>query len=210
MTPIEKNIIVVDEQGNRYEATWPRRAKGLVKNGRARFVSENMICLACPPNNILEDNNMSDIIENIKETKNTEAVESESAKQDSNIAYVLKQMELIREQTDYLNNALDKLSQMGDGDSGQPGAPGDIQGEAKAKAICDIVKCRETTNQKLLDFYERLYDDSKQKNTHNEKLEFISSIMNNPALPMEQKQMFLENKEYLESIFSEGGLADNG
>jgi len=42
-TPIEKNIIVVDEQGNEYEATYPKRAKGLVKNGRARFVDENKI-----------------------------------------------------------------------------------------------------------------------------------------------------------------------
>ena len=46
---MEKNIIVVDEQGNQYEATYPKRAKGLVKNGRARFVDEHTICLACPP-----------------------------------------------------------------------------------------------------------------------------------------------------------------
>ena len=45
MTPIEKNIIVVDEQGKTYEATYPKRAKGLVKNGRARFIDENKICL---------------------------------------------------------------------------------------------------------------------------------------------------------------------
>ena len=30
MIPIEKNIVVVDEQGNEYEATYPKRAKGLV------------------------------------------------------------------------------------------------------------------------------------------------------------------------------------
>ena len=36
--PIEKNISVVDEQGNEYEATYPKRAKGLVKSGRARFI----------------------------------------------------------------------------------------------------------------------------------------------------------------------------
>ena len=61
-TPIEKNVIVVDEQGNEYEATYPKRAKGLVKNGRARFVSENKICLACPPNEYLEDNKMAEKI----------------------------------------------------------------------------------------------------------------------------------------------------
>ena len=58
MPPIEKNIQVVDEQGNIYEATYPKRAKGLVKNGRARFINENTICLACPPE-IMEDKKMS-------------------------------------------------------------------------------------------------------------------------------------------------------
>ena len=62
VTPIEKNIIVVDEQGNEYEATYPKRAKGLVKNGRARFVDENKICLACPPDKILEEEKMSNNI----------------------------------------------------------------------------------------------------------------------------------------------------
>ena len=57
MTPIEKNVIVVDEQGNILEATYPKRAKGLVKKGRARFISESTICLACPPKNT-EENEM--------------------------------------------------------------------------------------------------------------------------------------------------------
>ncbi len=57
-----KNVIVVDEQGNEYEATYPKRAKGFVKNGRARFVDENKICLACPPDKILEEENMSNNI----------------------------------------------------------------------------------------------------------------------------------------------------
>ena len=59
-TPIEKNVIVVDAQGNEYEATYPKRAKGLVKNGRARFVGENKICLACPPDKILEEEKMEE------------------------------------------------------------------------------------------------------------------------------------------------------
>ena len=57
--PITKNIRVIDEQGNEHEATDPKRAKGLVKNGRARFVDENKICLACPPDKILEEEKMS-------------------------------------------------------------------------------------------------------------------------------------------------------
>ena len=44
-----KTISVVDIYGNKYEATYPKRAKGLVKKGRARFVDETTICLARPP-----------------------------------------------------------------------------------------------------------------------------------------------------------------
>ena len=62
MTPIEKNVIVVDEQGKILESTYPKRAKGLVKKGRARFIAENKICLACPPNIFLEENKMENNI----------------------------------------------------------------------------------------------------------------------------------------------------
>ena len=48
MTPIEKNIIVVDEQGNELHRTYARRAKGLVKKGRAHFVGDDTICLTDP------------------------------------------------------------------------------------------------------------------------------------------------------------------
>ena len=47
MTPIIKNIRVVDESGKEYESTYPKRAKGLVKSGRAHFIDENCICLLC-------------------------------------------------------------------------------------------------------------------------------------------------------------------
>lgn len=80
-----------------------------------------------------------------------------------NIDYVLLQIAKIQEQTEYLNNALEKLSVMGDGDSGDCGAPGNIQGQAKANAIADVVKCRETTNQHMLSLYEKIYDDLKNK-----------------------------------------------
>ncbi len=55
-TPIEKNIIIVDEQGKAYGATYPKRAKGLVKNGRARYVDDTTICLARPPMKKSEEN----------------------------------------------------------------------------------------------------------------------------------------------------------
>jgi len=79
-----------------------------------------------------------------------------------NIDYVLSQIAKMQEQTEYLNTALEKLSVMGDGDSGDCGAPGNIQGQAKANAIADIVKYRETTNQRILSLYEKMYDDLKE------------------------------------------------
>ena len=152
MTPIEKYIIVVDEKGNEYEATYPKRAKGLVKAGRARFIDENKICLACPPDIYLEDNNM---------TENTINVKNESI---YNIEFILNQIAKLQDQTEYLNTTLEKLSELGDGDSGGPGAPGNILGMEKAKAIGDVVRCRETTNQQLLAFYEKIYDDLRPVN----------------------------------------------
>lgn len=178
MTPIEKNIIVVDEYGNEYEATYPKRAKGLVKNGRARFIAENKICLACPPKNELEDNDMS---------------EESKIKSVYNIEYILSQIEKIQEQTDYLNNALEKLSQMGDGDSGNPGAPGNIQGKAKAQAIGDIVRCRETTNQKMLSLYEKMYDDLKQIPSEREKIvAMLVGQLENSKVPDTTKDYIME------------------
>ena len=59
VAPIAKNVIVVDENGNQYEATYPKRARNLVKNGRARYIDDNKICLACPPSIELEEDEMS-------------------------------------------------------------------------------------------------------------------------------------------------------
>lgn len=178
MTPIIKNVCVVDDQGNQYEATYPRRAKGLVKNGRARFLSENIICLACPPsqilrggrqmdmhacppgsllrgNKILEDHDMS---ENIQRTEN---VNLQNEGSDQYITRILELTEQMQLQTDYINNAIGCLSQMPNGDSGAPGAPGDIMGEAKARAYENIVRSREETNRMILTMYMQIYNDCK-------------------------------------------------
>jgi hypothetical protein len=61
MIPITKNIAVTDQSGIDYEPTYLRRAKGLVKSGRARWVDEEHICLTCPPERFeTEDNNMNE------------------------------------------------------------------------------------------------------------------------------------------------------
>lgn len=143
MTPIEKNVIVTDEHGNIYEATYPKRAKGLVKNGRARFVDKNTICLACPPNQNLEDIKMN---ENITEKSTILSME-----------YVLKQIEAVLFDTSHITKAFEKLGEMGNSLG-----PDDYAGQAKAEAIGNVVSCRETTNQQLLKLYEKMYDDLKK------------------------------------------------
>lgn len=155
-----KNIIVVDANGKKIGTTYLKRAKGLIKQGRARFLTQNTLCLACPPNQNLEDNDMSEqTIENIG-TENTgvENVMPDSIAEDNTVIngkysmeYCLGQIERIGRQTEYLNQVISELRQL-DNDSSCA---------QKAMALGDIVKCRETTNQQMLRFYEKMYDDLK-------------------------------------------------
>lgn len=132
-----KTIAVVDEQGNTYEATYPKRARGLVKKGRARFVSESMICLVRPPK--LEDQRMS----------NTVTFEQ-----------IFAQLNKIVDSNAFFEKALHTLASMTSQNIPTDSyAPGDIAGQARAQAVADICRARETTNQQLIRFYEKMYDD---------------------------------------------------
>ena len=150
MIPIEKNIAVVDEQGNVYEATYLKRAKGLVKNGRARFVNENTICLACPPNISLEDITMSD---------NKEVISNTPEKSALTINYLLGKIEEISSDQSLAMAAITELGNM------KSGGPGDLGMGEQARAVGEIVKARETTNQRLIALYEKMYDDLSAKQT---------------------------------------------
>lgn len=271
MEPIEKNVSVIDEYGNEYEATYPKRAKGLVKKGRARFVDDNTICLACPPD-IMEDTKMSDNniktkvnetaepiedvekieeiekieemsgldeaadllpkdtendqletavteylrVHNDKSPKNTDGAEKvlelyqkisvsglpysdkepllkkllsewkkivedisetaalEKEQPELSIGYILSQIEKIQQDNEYIYKALETLSGIVSGQG-----PADVAGEGKANGIAATVKCRETTNQKLIAFYEKLYDDIKPpKSTKEMALEIVSQAVN--------------------------------
>lgn len=139
-----KNIIVVDSQGKKCGATYLKRAKGLVKQGRARFLAQNMLCLACPPDQDLEDNMMSE--------QTNEIIEKENRTEDKySMEYCLTQIEHLAHQTDYLDQAILELKQL---DS-------DPFCGHKAAAISDVIKSRETTNQQLINFYMNMYDDLK-------------------------------------------------
>ena len=78
--PIEKNVIVTDEFGKEIGRTYPRRARGLVKNGRAEYASDCEIRLlqrhTLAPENT-EDLIMSNVINfNAREFRFDEAVEN--------------------------------------------------------------------------------------------------------------------------------------
>ena len=141
---MEKNIQVVDEAGNLYEPTWPKRAKGLVKHGRARFVDENKICLARPPVMKTEDKQMGNTNNNFGEMT---------------VQDILVRIASIVNQTSYIAEVAEALKSMGDGDSGDMYSPGNVMGQAKAEALGAIVTTRETTNQQILKLYEKMYDD---------------------------------------------------
>ena len=171
-TPIEKNIIVVDEQGKVYEATYPKRAKGLVKNGRARFVAENKICLACPPNENLEDNKMSENT-NINIEQNTNPVTARE---------ILEQIKNLQEQMTSLKetqNALFAVDTMDEFEDGQLVRSVNCElVESQIEAIKTVFHEREKTLNSLLDFYKNIYNDvyEKEKKQREEKIELIKSL----------------------------------
>ncbi|MBE6935896.1 MAG: hypothetical protein E7458_05270 [Ruminococcaceae bacterium] len=145
---MEKNVIVVDEQGNQIGVTYPKRAKGLVKNGRARYVDDSTICLACPPNQYLEDKTMTEEImnQNIEETTHNAVSPAVY-----DLAYILRQLENIAADNAYLIDALHQLKRKEDG--------------TFAIGIGNAVEARERTNQKLIEFYQEIYRDMKQSAT---------------------------------------------
>lgn len=169
-TPIEKNVIVVDEQGNEYEATYPKRAKGLVKNGRARFVGENKICLACPPDKILEKNKM-------EENKLT-------AKE------IFIQLTVLQKQL--TENSQTSLHRLGDAIGYAYGEDGDERDCEHIAEICDVFNTRELTLLKMLQMYEKMYDDV--QNEEAKKISLVKSAFDNNMAMINDSDLETEDK----------------
>ena len=171
----QKTVRVTDEAGGEYEATYPKRARGLVKHGRARFTDESQtaIILTCPPdqNMILEDNTMNEQINNIENTEAT-AVET-AANEKYTYEYALKQIELITGQMDHIQNAISALAHLHN-----EATPTGGSARFVADGIADVVKCRETTAQKLIDFYAKMYEDLKPRTTvqQTDRAEFMNWV----------------------------------
>ena len=160
MIPIEKNIHVVDDQNNQYESTYLKRAKGLVKKGRAYFVDETTICLTSPLLNKTEELNMSENIESIEAHQG--CLNSKTNAKYS-IDYILEQIEKIAAQTEYLTRAFDALITIKDEFIGEHITMPPLTGQAQAQAIGDAVKSRESTNQQILKLYEKMYEELRPK-----------------------------------------------
>ena len=166
----QKTVRVTDEAGQEYEATYPKRAKGLVKHGRARFTDESQtaIILTCPPNQnlILEDPIMTEQINYTEAAENT-------ATETYTYEYALKQLELITNQTDHIHLAISELGRLEN-----EGTPAGGSADSVAKSIADVVKCRETTAQKLIDFYAKMYEDLKPRTAvqQTDRAEFMNWV----------------------------------
>ena len=71
-----------------------------------------------------------------------------------NFHILLRLLEQLQTENDYMRDAFEQLSKIPNN-----AIPGDIANQAKAIAISDLAKRREKTNQKLLETYQKLYDD---------------------------------------------------
>lgn len=155
-SPASLKIEVVDSSGKIIGRTYEKRAKGLVKKGRARFTDENRITL-------LPSEDAHEYIETegykMDERINTENISEENGQY--TIESVMQCMKKILDDTQYIKNAIFNVTEIPSGDAGDCGSPGDIAGKAKAEAISTIVRERENTNQKLIDFYNKVYNDLK-------------------------------------------------
>jgi len=175
--PIIKNVEVADVFGIDYAPTYLRRAKGLVKAGRARWSDDNFtkIVMFAGPTQNFEEAKQMDIYDNdgnkisggegAATRGDNSAAGCECETQEGgpalSVGYILGQMEKIRADNGYIFDAFMQIEKI----NAQPpayNAP-DVASQARAAAIGAIVQSREATNQKLLAMYERMYEDLKPR-----------------------------------------------
>lgn len=191
-SPASLKIEVVDSSGKIIGRTYEKRAKGLVKKGRARFTDENRITL-------LPSEDAHEYIETegykMDERINTENIENISEENGQyTIESVMQCMKKILDDTQYIKDALDNVAEIPSGDAGDCGSPGDIAGKAKAEAISTIVRERENTNQKLIDFYNKVYNDLKAQQFSASDVEKKIQLLNTlSAMPEIHSRDFEDN-----------------
>jgi hypothetical protein len=163
-TPIAKNVRVVDAAGNLLQSTYPKRALGLVKHGRARFIDDHTIELMRPPEAQAEETTMHTQAQDHTMSAtapfggNSERPQASSSRE--LIANdILQRIDMLIGETAYLRESVDALARIEGGGAGDPHSPGDIGAQAKAMAIASVVEHREQTNQKMIALLDRMYAD---------------------------------------------------
>jgi|GEM_PF-540218 len=153
---ITKIIEVVDIHGNTLKATYPKRARGLVKNGRARYLTDTKIELFDKAQAVITavEHTESQIVEmNTRPSLEfiidlEDTIMSENTCKNAEItAEILKRIDTILADSSHIQNALANLQSI-------PAPTG-----SAPHPIASIVMARETTNQKLIELLEKMYDD---------------------------------------------------
>ena len=113
------------------------------------------------------------------------------------IDYILTQIAKIQQQTEHLNQAIEHLSAIPPSQ-----VPGDVASQAKATAIADVVKARETTNQQMLSLYGKMYEDLNPNKKVESKLEEmkIDALRALASVAYNEDDFASERAEMLESI----------
>lgn len=145
-----KNISVIDENEIIQGSTYPKRAAGLVKKGRARWIDDETICLCVPKKeerqmNLYEvfDNQISKMQEQLREADEKEAMPVR--------IQILKTMETFRAQeagSKLLDMITEQLTSMQEALNAEPPTP-------------ENSAAREVTRQKMLDLLAGLRDNPK-------------------------------------------------
>lgn len=130
-----KDILVKNENGETLHTTYPRRARGLVKKGRAYYIDAHTICLLCPPISIKEKP-----MENIT-TKD-----------------ILSRIDSLIGDTQYLREAFMTFEKM-------PHDLNEETTTIRSKAILDIIAEREKTNRVIIALLDKMYEDIEEPET---------------------------------------------
>ena len=203
---------MVDLTGQFYAPTYKRRAKGLVKAGRAQWSDDKQskICLLVSPAHIFgEDNEVFDKYDNdgniITDSNLGSGSDleldskelSEMPEGSVSVEYIAAQLEKIRADSAYIIEALKQVKEI---TSHPPSInAGDVASQARAEAIGNIVKSREQTNQDLIAIYDKIYEDLRP--------EAVSNRGNKLAVLEKLSAMWainpVELSDHIEAIFKE-------
>ena len=95
----------------------------------------------------------------MSENMNNIAAEATAEIKNSQITaeYALAQIEKILADTQHIYEALNALKDV------HSAGPEDIGAQSAAQGMADVVRCRETTNQQLIAFYQDMYEDLKKE-----------------------------------------------